>query len=474
MPIATHTGRRTSGIYYMRFRVPKDLIPTVGKPQILYSLRTKDAREAKRLSFLHSYEMECYFNDLRHSLRNNTPVPQRDFTVIPNGIDAAPVRTTVQTVPSSSDARPTPKTPKKMFPFSDIWERYKNESRLSVGSIADFRTHITRFIAYLGDRDISEYTKEDIRRYKDLMLEFPAYVYNLNEIKDFDKFVEDKKRKNPNYRRIAITTVKHKCVGVIKSVFAYAYENGYIAINPADSITVLERKQTSSSSKRLPFSDNELSAIFSSSFYASKEKYRGLMKEDRRDYQLLVLMGLLTGARLQEIARLELSDIGQENGIYYAYIHGEEGTSRTVKTASSVRRIPLHSKLLDFGFAEYIQRLKAKGRRYLFPTLFDRKEIRGNVGHYFSKWFARFLNRLLITDASKCFHSFRHTLKRKMRNAGIPPQIYDAYQGHSTKDVSSSYGRDEFNMGYSLEVLSEYLERIKFDKINFAPFSLLE
>ena len=26
MPIATHTGRRTSGIYYMRFRVPKDLI----------------------------------------------------------------------------------------------------------------------------------------------------------------------------------------------------------------------------------------------------------------------------------------------------------------------------------------------------------------------------------------------------------------------------------------------------------------
>ena len=128
MPIATHTGRRTSGIYYMRFRVPKDLIPTVGKPQILYSLRTKDAREAKRLSFLHSYEMETYFNDLRHSLRNNTPLPQRDFTVIPNGIDAVPVRTTVRTVPSSSDARPAPKTPKKMFPFSDIWERYKLES----------------------------------------------------------------------------------------------------------------------------------------------------------------------------------------------------------------------------------------------------------------------------------------------------------------------------------------------------------
>ena len=65
MPIATHTGRRSSGVYYMRFRVPKDLISTVGKPQILYSLRTKDAKEAKRLSFLHSYNMETYFNDLR-------------------------------------------------------------------------------------------------------------------------------------------------------------------------------------------------------------------------------------------------------------------------------------------------------------------------------------------------------------------------------------------------------------------------
>ena len=82
MPIATHTGRRTSGIYYMRFRVPKDLIPTVGKPQILYSLRTKDAKEAKRLSFLHSYNMETYFNDLRSALAHNSPLPQRDFTVI--------------------------------------------------------------------------------------------------------------------------------------------------------------------------------------------------------------------------------------------------------------------------------------------------------------------------------------------------------------------------------------------------------
>ncbi|MBR5298647.1 MAG: hypothetical protein IKU36_00185, partial [Bacteroidales bacterium] len=58
-------------------------ISTVGKPQILYSLRTKDAREAKRLSFLHSYNMETYFNDLRSALAHNFPLPQRDFTVSP-------------------------------------------------------------------------------------------------------------------------------------------------------------------------------------------------------------------------------------------------------------------------------------------------------------------------------------------------------------------------------------------------------
>ena len=103
MPIATHTGRRTSGIYYMRFRVPKDLIPTVGKPQILYSLRTKDAREAKRLSFLHSYEMETYLNDLRSALAHNSPLPQRDFTVIPNGIATKPVTVIRQSNSSSGE-----------------------------------------------------------------------------------------------------------------------------------------------------------------------------------------------------------------------------------------------------------------------------------------------------------------------------------------------------------------------------------
>ena len=205
-------------------------------------LTPNEGRKGSQEAVLHhSYQMETYFNDLRSALAHNSPLPQRDFTVIPNGISAEPVTVMRQSNSSSGEAIPAPKPQRKIFHFSDIWERYKNESRLSVGSIADFRTHITRFVAYLGDRDISDYTKEGIRRYKDPMLDFPAYVYNLNEIKDFEKFVEDKKRKNPNYRRIAITTVKHKCVGVIKSVFAYAYENGYIPTNPADSITVIER-----------------------------------------------------------------------------------------------------------------------------------------------------------------------------------------------------------------------------------------
>ena len=37
--------------------------------------------------------------------------------------------------------------------------------------------------------------------------------------------------------------------------------------------------------------------------------------------------------------------------------------------------------------------------------------------------------------------------------------IADAYQGHSTGDVASSYGRDEYNMGYGLEILMRNLEK---------------
>ena len=176
---------------------------------------------------------------------------------------------------------------------------------------------------------------------------------------------------------------------------------------------------------------------------------------------------------MEELARLTLNDIGIEDGIHFIHIHGEENTSRRVKTASSYRRIPLPSRLIEMGFGTYVARLERRGEKQLFPSLFLTKEINGKVTHYFSRWFATLLDKLGITDKTKTFHSFRHTVKRLMREAGIEKAIVDCYQGHTTTDIASSYGRDEYNMGYSLSTLFTQLEKINYDIANLKGIELL-
>ena len=58
-------------------------------------------------------------------------------------------------------------------------------------------------------------------------------------------------------------------------------------------------------------------------------------------------------------------------------------------------------------------------------------------------------------------------MKRLLRDAGIEKSVCDAYQGHSMNDIASTYGRDEYNMGYSLAFLKEQIERIDYSQIDF-------
>ena len=74
----------------------------------------------------------------------------------------------------------------------------------------------------------------------------------------------------------------------------------------------------------------------------------------------------------------------------------------------------------------------------------------------FSKRFARCLTKCGVkTDRRLTFHSFRHTMKDMMREAGIDRSVQDAICGHDDGSVQANYGR-----GYSANALYKQLHRI--------------
>jgi integrase len=163
--------------------------------------------------------------------------------------------------------------------------------------------------------------------------------------------------------------------------------------------------------------------------------------------------------RLDEIAGLRLRDFHQDEEAGEWLFDVSPRGGRSVKTASSIRKVPLHPQLTKIGLLRYRQSLIDRGVNLegsLWPGL---KSAEGRpLSGPWSKWFGRFLRgKAGITDRRKVFHSFRHTFKRMARDAGIPEETHDAMSGHSGGGgVGKSYGR-----GVSLRPLVDAMATIK-------------
>lgn len=132
----------------------------------------------------------------------------------------------------------------------------------------------------------------------------------------------------------------------------------------------------------------------------------------------LPTLGLYTGARVNEICQLNpQTDIFQdeESGAWCMWItketEGDPRIRKSVKTGDS-RKVPLHRKLIELGFVEYVKGVKLSGAKLLFP---DWQPINARASGEAEKWFRQFLRDTGLRDETPkaCIlgmHAFRHTL----------------------------------------------------------------
>ena len=66
----------------------------------------------------------------------------------------------------------------------------------------------------------------------------------------------------------------------------------------------------------------------------------------------------------------------------------------------------------------------------------------------------RALRRTGLADRRKSVHSLRHTVKQRLRDAGVPKDIRDALQGHAPGEIAETYG-----LGTALKAMRNALER---------------
>ena len=137
---------------------------------------------------------------------------------------------------------------------------------------------------------------------------------------------------------------------------------------------------------------------------------------------------------------------------HYLDIHGDGHSENRVKTSCSVRKIPIHSDLIELGILDLIRSRPAGS------FLFDLRRTNTNLGHEPSKWFGRYKTSLGLPKGTKVFHSFRHTLRDKLTMCRVPNEHIRELLGH--EQIGETFGR--YGSSIPVIVLAESLEALHF------------
>jgi integrase len=167
-----------------------------------------------------------------------------------------------------------------------------------------------------------------------------------------------------------------------------------------------------------------------------------------QEVRWLVWLLALTGARVGELAQLDVKDVRHDpEGGWFISI--EPGNGKRVKT-DRPRSVPLHREVLDEGFLEYVKGIPQDGRgeepRRLFPGT-NRDEATRHVGR-----FVRGVGRTYVSLKDRRLapaHSWRHLMATRLRAASVRQEIAEAILGHAGKSTV----HDRYGSGWPLKVL---------------------
>lgn len=317
------------------------------------------------------------------------------------------------------------------------------ESCWTTKTEAENRAILAQWLNIVGDQPITGYGYEQHRACKATLQRLPP---NIN--------------KSPRYRGKSIDQILalgdkpaapntiNKSLTRISALFRWAVEYGYTSLNPAGGMTIKNPKRANE--ERQAFSDDDLIKLFHRDNYR-----RGRATLPHRYWAPLI--ALFTGARQNEIAQLHLADFYEADGVPLISIN-DHGEGKRLKTKAGKRAIPVHAELVRLGLLRYVDELRSANETRLFPEL---KLQRDGYGQTVSKWFQRYRRQCGIGNDGKVFHSFRHTVIDRLKQADVPKEKIAALVGH--EDDSVTFGR--YGKDFSPAIMREIVATLGFTNI---------
>jgi integrase len=219
--------------------------------------------------------------------------------------------------------------------------------------------------------------------------------------------------------------------GTVRAVINLALsEFGLSIVNPFSNVYF---DQSQGVKKRIPVKPEDIEKVQRECYKADDEK------------RWLIALIADTGIRLGEGAGLLRSDFVEQDGILCVNIRPHPW--RSLKTASSERLVPL------VGSSKWAaERILAQSTesRFAFPNYNDGQRTNANsASAALNKWLKLKIGR------GYTIHSFRHSMRDRLRAVECPSEIIDQIGGWLTYGVGNSYGN-----GYPERTLLQWLRKL--------------
>lgn len=192
--------------------------------------------------------------------------------------------------------------------------------------------------------------------------------------------------------------------------------------------------------KRDAFSKAELEAMFKGAiWHGSESRVRRIRPGPHiwhdAPYWVPILL-VYTGARREEVCKALVEDIDCIDGVWVLRIRETE-TGR-VKTASSVRDVPLADEVLRLGFLDFVEGQRQAGSATLFPELTIGGSTYGDA--FYKKWW-RALMRAGLVPEGKDIHSIRHFVATELADRDVSEERRADLLGHTitTSETARTY-----------------------------------
>ena len=468
-------------IYYFRQACPRSVKEKIGRREIVRSLGVREKSAAVRIAreFKVSVDnltdyllvQDCSRINPVDYLDEQLRLIRRKYEANGNTTCALPV-----SMADSSSVQPANETAQKLQeppadPKTDIEpliEKFKAEKmrlkRWTGKTLKEKEGHFDLILSVLKHIQkkkvihIEEIEKITVRELKEIMLLLPKNHtkmfpnLSLGQLLDTCKKVESgdaggisNNALSKINEKISLNTLRDKYCSTVKDFWSWLNDQSYIDSN-VFSILNFDAPRICNSWETL--SKQDLETIFNHEIF-SKNQYA-------YNYQRWIpAVALFTACRLQEICQLRVKDVDLSEKNTSLKIEDENDTS--LKTASSRRIIPIHPELMISGFAAFVEEMKRKGERYLFPEL---KETDGTTNSKrVSKWFNERFRTGCGIGKGKSFHSFRRTFINEMSRNGASDSEIRTIVGHKPdkNDTLNNHYKDALSTEEKAVLIKKYI-----------------